>query len=390
MFDMDQKALSKLGAQITTREIKQQPALWQETFAIYQKKLNEINHFLKTIISAHEKVRVIFTGAGTSAYVGNTLVPYLTKAGDSEHFIFESIATTDVVASPDRYLKPETPTILVSFARSGNSPESVTAVHLADQLISHLWKITITCAEQGRLAQESVADPKNLLLLMPPLSNDQGFAMTGSFTCMTLAALLVFDTSANDQKEQWIHSISKMGHEVVSREEEIQSIVNEHFNRLVYLGSGSLAGLVREAQLKVLELTAGKIAPLYDSSMGFRHGPKSFVDEHTLVFDFINNNNYTRQYDIDVMEEIKNDQIARRVVAIGVKKETNFRGENFFFSNGDADLPDGYLALPDIMFAQTLALLTAVKLHNLPDTPSPSGTVNRVVKGVKIHTYSKS
>ena len=50
-------------------------------------------------------------------------------------------------------------------------------------------------------------------------------------------------------------------------------------------------------------------------------------------------------------------------------------------------LPDGYLALADIMVAQTVALLTSIKVGNKPDTPSPTGTVNRVVKGVTIYDY---
>ena len=165
--------------------------------------------------------------------------------------------------------------------------------------------------------------------------------------------------------------------------------MNRDFNRIVYLGSGSLAGLAREAQLKVLELTAGKITTVFDSSMGFRHGPKSFVNEQTLLFDFISNNPYTRQYDIDMLEEANGDQIAAGVVAIGQKSITRFSGENFELTKGTALLPDGYLVLADVLFAQTISLLSSIKVGNTPDTPSPTGTVNRVVKGVTIHSYEK-
>ena len=74
---------------------------------------------------------------------------------------------------------------------------------------------------------------------------------------------------------------------------------------LPILGSGPFVGLAHEAQLKILELAAGINATSWDSSMGYRHGPKSFVDEHTLVFDFVSNNPYTRQYDLDILDEIK-------------------------------------------------------------------------------------
>ena len=71
---------------------------------------------------------------------------------------------------------------------------------------------------------------------------------------------------------------------MLSREEELNEIVNLDFERIVYIGSGSLAGLTREAQLKILELTAGKVATIFDSSMGFRHGPKSFINENNNVW----------------------------------------------------------------------------------------------------------
>ncbi|ERI05825.1 hypothetical protein HMPREF9069_00562 [Atopobium sp. oral taxon 810 str. F0209] len=50
-------------------------------------------------------------------------------------------------------------------------------------------------------------------------------------------------------------------------------------------------------------------------------------------------------------------------------------------------MPELYLGLPYILFAQTVALNTSIKVGNTPDTPSPTGTVNRVVKGVSIHPF---
>lgn len=135
-------------------------------------------------------------------------------------------------------------------------------------------------------------------------------------------------------------------------------------------------------------MTAGKIATIFDSSMGFRHGPKSFVNEKTLLFDFVNNHPYTRQYDLDILEEVDADQIALKTIAVAQKGEVNFSGETFELTS-DVQLADAYLALPMIVFAQTLALLTSIKVKNLPDTPSSTGTVNRVVKGVIIHDYHK-
>lgn len=370
-------------------KIKQQPELWVEAFDYYRGNEQKIHSFLKEIkAEATSKVRVIFTGAGTSAYVGGTIVPYLNKTGDTDAFVFESIGTTDIVASPKDYLNEEDWTILVSFARSGNSPESIATVDVANKIVRNIRHVTITCAADGSLAKSAENDTENLLLLMPDRSNDQGFAMTGSFSCMTLSALLVFDQASADKKKRFVDSIVELGTKVIRKEGENSALLGTDFKRIVYLGSGSLYGLTREAQLKVLELTAGKISTMFDSSMGFRHGLKSFVDEQTLVFGFVNNDVYTRQYDLDILKEVYHDQIADQTIAIAQTiEEDEYEGKIFSFETEDALLPEGYLALPFVMVAQTISLLSSVKIGNTPDTPSASGTVNRVVKGVTIHDY---
>ena len=388
MFSKTDAELEKLGAKITTREIEQQPELWQQTWSIYQNNKNKITDFLDQINQKWGKVRVIFTGAGTSAYVGNTIMPYLQKNGDRKKYDFEAIDTTKIVSTPEDYLAKDTPTILVSFARSGNSPESVATVELAKKLVTNLYQIAITCAPEGHLAQDLEGDPTGLVLLMPEKSLDQGFAMTGSFSCMSLMALLVFDTLSDEKKEHIVSQIAQMGKSVIEREDEIQSLVDIDFNRITYIGSGSLGGLAEETRLKILELTAGEVAALFDTSMGLRHGPKSFLDKKTIVFDFVSNNTYTRQYDLDILNEIRDDQIVPLVMAVGQEKEgQDFSGKSFMFAEKEL-LPDAYLALPDVMFGQTIALLTSIKVNNKPDTPSPTGTVNRVVKGVTIHEFN--
>jgi tagatose-6-phosphate ketose/aldose isomerase len=389
MFSLSKEELQRQGAENTTREIYQQPELWHETFTNYQKHAEKLRQLLADAKqqAGDRPIRVIFTGAGTSQYVGDTVVPFLNYHGDTKQFIFQSIGSTDIVATPREYLIPEETTILVSFARSGNSPESLAAVEIVNQLVDNIYHIVITCAPDGLLATQLSEKKENLVLLMPNKANDAGFAMTSSFSCMTLTALLIFDQTSCLQKEEYVNQLSKLGKEIIQRESEILEFLKSDFHRIIYLGSGSLAGLTREAQLKVLELTAGKIATVFDSSLGFRHGPKSFVDEQTLVFLFVSNDSYTQKYDVDMLEEIKKDGIALRVVGIG-QKANLFSGDSFEMV-ADSLLPDGYLALADIVVAQTIALLCSVKVGNTPDTPSPSGTVNRVVKGVTIYPYEK-
>ncbi len=387
MFKLEEQKLKDLGAIITTNEIKQQPELWLETYEIYKSNKEKLSKFIDKIGNNHGQFRVIFTGAGTSAYVGNSILPYLKNKNDIRKYIFEAIPTTDIVSNPYDYLKKDVPTLLISFARSGNSPESLAALNLGKQIVDNFYHLAITCNPEGELAKMTKNDENNYLLLMPSKSNDRGFAMTGSFSCMMLSAILIFDSLEDDVEKSYIHTIIEMGRTVIDREDEIHELINKDFDRVVYLGSGGLGGLTEEAQLKLLELTAGKIATVYNSPMGFRHGPKSFIDEKTFVFEFVSNCSYTRKYDLDVLEEIKRDKIAKLTCAVSVKNDSNFSGIKFEFGEKYNKLPDVYLAMPYILFAQTIALFVSIKVGNRPDTPSATGTVNRVVKGVTIYEY---
>lgn len=386
MFQTDVETLTSMGAQITTAEIKQQPEIWRDAYQIYLANKEGVDAFLAEARAMGEgRLSVVFTGAGTSDYVGDTVAPYLRHAGNTDLYDFKPIATTDIVSAPRDFLRADDPTLVVSFARSGNSPESLAAVQVCKQFVKNVKFLNITCAPEGKLAVESADDP-NAYTILIPRANDKGFAMTGSYSCMTLISTLIFDEAPEDQKAAWVETAAKMGEAVIEREDEIAALLAGDFNRVTYLGSGSFGGLAQEAQLKILELAHGLVATSYDTSMGYRHGPKSFVDDKTLVFVFVNNDPYTRQYDIDILNEIGGDKIAEHTVAVQQVAQTVYEGESFDFAGFEV-LPEGYLALPFVMFAQVISLLNSVRVGNTPDTPSPTGTVNRVVKGVTIHPF---
>lgn len=385
MLDYSKEELIELGAEITTREIYQQPQVWQEAFDTYKANQADIEAFLQMIDRKHDYIKVILTGAGTSAYVGDTLIPYFKSIYDERKWNFNAIATTDIVASPLHHLHKDIPTVLVSFARSGNSPESVATVDLAKQIVDELYQITITCAAEGKLAQQAQGDEKNLLLLQPEPSNDAGFAMTSSFTSMMLTALLVFDKADLTIKEEKVAALIELSQQILNQVDTIQNLVNLDFNRVIYLGAGPFFGLAHEAQLKILELTAGQVATMYESPVGFRHGPKSLINEQTIVLLFGSVNPYTKQYDLDLIKEVAGDQIARKVVLLTDKKEALAQVEQVEMNNRLLD--DIYRTFPYIIFGQLFALLTSLKVNNRPDTPSPTGTVNRVVQGVVIHPF---
>ena len=370
----------------TAKEIIQQPDTWRESVKNLIKNKIEIKSFIDSFLSKKE-FRIILTGAGTSAFAGEVCEPYLTSLLNKR---VEAIATTDLVASPKSYFIKDIPTLLVSFARSGNSPESVHAVNLASQLVDDLYQIVITCNENGKLAKNTVNDEKSLLLLMPPQTNDLGFAMTSSFTTMVLNAMAVFNI---DNIENFSSDVDKLSNSVndfiEDNIEKVTSLANEDFERIVYLGSSTSKGIARESALKVLELTAGKVNASYDTPLGFRHGPKSVVDDETVSVIYISNDEYTRKYDLDLAKEMLAHKKNDKVVIVGDNIEEDilnktdyvFNVENINYTVENEVL----LPLQQIIFGQMLSFLKSVNLGITPDNPCPTGEVNRVVKGVILH-----
>ena len=373
---LDVNKLEERDFKNTYTEIFAQADTWEEVYGLYEERKAEIEKFLAGF---DKDTKVIFTGAGTSEYVGNIAQDYLKTHGD---FDFESIATTDLVSAPYLHFKKNQKTLLVSFARSGNSPESLAAVKLGEQIVDDFYNLPITCAHDGKLAVNLKDDKNSYVFLNPAITNDKGFAMTNSFSSMLLAALLIFDTSLEDKKDL-VEKLAAIARDTYEKAEEIEKLVDFDFDRVAYLGSGPLGKLTKEARLKILELTAGDVVTIFDSSMGFRHGPKSFINDKTLVVSFVSANDYTRKYDLDILDEIKADGIAPKIIA--VTNEDVDRDYQFILDSQGVN--DAYLAVAYVVIAQLISLITSLRVGNTPDNPSKSHTVNRVVKGVTIHEY---
>lgn len=372
------------GAVNTVREIAQQPRLWREVGQLVAASRDSLDAFLRPL-TARGDLRVVLTGAGTSAYAGQVL-----RAGLARRLGLrvDAIATTDLVADPRGCLAEDVPTLLVSFARSGDSPESVAAADLADQVLSEVHHLVITCNEQGALALNHADLPTSHVLLMPAAANDQGFAMTSSFTCMALAALLALGGRAYDGIAERLAGAAESILKDDASDRAIGDLVGRAPERVVYLGSGALKGLAEESALKMLELTGGTVVAVADSSMGFRHGPKAVLNDRTVVIVYVSNDPYTRQYDEDIVAELRGNLPGGAVVTVAagaLRASGADVGADAWPLPGLDGVDDVALALPSVVYAQLLALRTSLAGGIRPDQPFPSGEVNRVVRGVILH-----
>lgn len=351
-FNTDAKIIE--DSAYVLREIEQQPAIWMQTYELIRSMKEELQEFLK------DYEEVIFTGAGTSEFVGNTVYRSLCENGKKNVY---SIGTTDLLSHPQLYFDKTKKTVLVSCARSGNSPESVAVVELANRFLEEQVKhLILTCNPKGKLAQYGKREERALLVLMPEGTNDLSYAMTSSFTSMVLSGYLCFHLNTLDQQLSYVDWIVKNGDKVLNEySSDLKKIVkNRAFDRLVYLGSGNLKGLAQEASLKALELSAGKLSTMYDSPLGYRHGPSAFVKERfsALIVCLFTGDEYADAYTLDMLKEMKgyeNEHNFFLVIAPDTKADYASYCDGAIKFEGTG-IPECYLALPYILAAQLIAV----------------------------------
>lgn len=366
----------------TAKEIYTQVDIWSKAVDNYEAFKEKIENFLDKV---GRDTQVIFTGAGTSEYVGNILAPMLNRMQKGD---FYSIATTDIVNNPLNYLKKDKKILLVSFARSGNSPESVATINLANKLVKEVYHLFITCNPEGELALMAKTDEfkdNTLVLMMPEGSNDKGFAMTSSFSSMLMTAMLVFYDKTNVSNMREV--ISLVTKERDEKLELIKAIANEDQDRIIVLGDGPFKGLAEELTLKVMELTAGKVVAKSDTTLGFRHGPKSIINNKTIVFLALSNDSYSKKYALDILSEMNSENVADNIVCYSLNKDEKLEESTKLIVSADVEENIEKAIFTYLIYGQIYAFFKSQYFNLTTDNPFPSGEVNRVVKKFQIHNF---
>ena len=371
------------GAAHTAREIAQQGDCWRKIPQLLAQTPASIKQLVQHSLTRHGDA-IVFSGAGTSAYVGEILAaalqPYTSAYCLARH-------STDIVSNPAAAVAHGAQGVMFAFARSGNSPESLDSLDKLHAVAPAVTPIGITCNPNGALAQKA-ARGEGLACLMPEETHDLSFVMTSSFSTMTLftAALCreALGLPALDSD-----SAATAADRIVRTFWE-SPVLNAlaQAKRLIFLGSNALWGAARESALKILEMTAGAIPTMAETALGFRHGPKSLIDADTAVIIFASNDAYTQQFDRDIAVEVLNSR-ARTVLVISSPAFLARYPElaEHGLATFPDEAPDEVAACLAVIHAQLLGLRAAMDRAISADNPCPSGDVNRVVQGVTLYPY---
>jgi tagatose-6-phosphate ketose/aldose isomerase len=363
----------------TLREILQQPSSWVRTSAQMAALAPELRGCVEDVRN------VVLTGSGSSEYAGHCVrLTLQNRLGVNTLAIGGGVLLTHSVQA----LPPGSPALLVSIARSGDSPESVGAVSLLLDKEPGLRHLILTCNVSGKLATSFQNDPRVHVIALDDGTNDRSLVMTSSFTNLVIATQFLGFLDDPGLYQTRCRRLSDIVTELFeSHFGTLARVAAMDFKRTVFLGSGSRFGAAREAALKMLEMTAGQVVAMAETYLGLRHGPMSYVHADTLVVCFLSSDATVRAYELDLIRELDQKNLGMLKIVVGDAVPSDIVREQDIVIDcpGLADVGDDAAPVIDVAVGQLLGFFRCLREGLRPDSPSESGVINRVVQNFTLH-----
>ncbi|HZO57693.1 MAG TPA: SIS domain-containing protein, partial [Bryobacteraceae bacterium] len=283
----------------TLAEIWQQPEVWVDS-------ASKVVLFADQWSARIQRAKsIVLTGSGSSFFAGKCLELALQERLNVP---VQAIESGELLQLRPGALPPGRPLLVVSFARSGDSPESC-------GLVSHLLAtepdiehIVITCNPQGRLVRTwgtggIQPDPRVTVLTLDERTCDRSLVMTSSFTSLAVAgAGLGYRANEWEEYESAVNTLARSVADLLANSlDMVEAFPIERIDRMIAVGSGALQGAALEVSLKMLEMTDGGVLTRAETCLGLRHGPMCALHERTLTFLPLSNDHYRRAFQVDLL-----------------------------------------------------------------------------------------
>ena len=389
LLDLSTEEKIERGLLYTPAEIAQQPATWESTFRIFQEQRTAMAEFLRDAgfsDSAARKPTVFLIGAGTSDYVGRSLVHLLRRLWKCEVI---AIPSTSLLTLDEGFLVPDQHYLWISFSRSGDSPEGVSVLENAFLRHPEINHIVVSCNAEGQMTRWAAGKPQVFAVALEDAVNDRGLAMTSSFSNMVVFGQCLAHIRDVSTYEPILHRLIEAGTSFLpTAGDAAEALAAEPYQRVCFIGSGALEGAAVESALKVLELTAGRILTMSESVMGLRHGPMAALDQSTLLVAFLSSDANVARYERDLLRELMRKRLVQTQVAVGGRSELPEDGfaTRYIAPGIRTAVPDDCRPPVDVLLGQLLGLFFSLRCNLMPDQPSPDGVISRVVRNVKIYS----
>ena len=274
---------------------------------------------------------------------------------------------------------PEIPAdgLLISIARSGDSPESVGVVELIRRVRPDVRHLALMCNEQGQLAKTTGVTA----ILLDPRTNDRSLAVTSAYSNLVLAGLALRHAGRLQEVVAAVSDRTRAA--LATLDASARDIAESPVSRVTVLTPPALFGAAREASLKVLEMTDGAVVSMPETFVGVRHGPMTFLRDNELVLCLLSSDMHLRRYEEDLLFELRAKKLGR-IVAVATAPLDRTLADHIVQANAP-ELTDELRTPFEIVFPQLLAYHLSVGLGLNPDVASPRGVINRVVQGMRVH-----
>jgi tagatose-6-phosphate ketose/aldose isomerase len=382
LFGRPEAEQQRLGYFHTLREICQQPWTWLGTCD----RMIALQDGLRKDVAGIRSLAL--TGSGSSEYAAECVCLQLQN---ELGICTESISGGAVLMHGGKTLPLGRPGLLVSLARSGDSPESSAAVELLLDTEPEFRHLVVTCNEHGRLARAWRAHEKVHVITLPAETQDKSLVMTSSFTNLLLAARFIGMLERPDEYRKLCERLGQITEGLIrSSFDVLAKVAATDFRRVVFLGSGSRFAASREAALKMLELTSGRVTTLCETYLGFRHGPMSYVQDDTLIVCHLSCDSTIRAYELDLLQELDRKKLGLSKVIVGenIPDSAVRDGDEAIECRGLNELGDEETATVHVVAAQLLSFFRCLEEGLQPDSPSEGGIINRVVEKFPLHIPS--
>lgn len=390
LLDLPEQEKSERGLVHTPREIWQQPDTWRVTYELCAARQPELNAAVRQAgigRGSTSSPTVYLVGAGTSDYTGRALAPLLRRRWGCDVW---PLPSTTLLTEFEEFHRAGREYFWISFSRSGESPEGVALLERALTRYPQIRHLVITCNPQAPMAQLCAKhSDRAFALVLDDAVNDRGLAMTSSFSNMLLAGQCVAHLDDFPQFGDVVSQLSEVGHQFLPIAGEAASEATAlGCTRACFVGSGVLRAVADECTLKVVELSAGKITTLAETPLGLRHGPMSSVDDQTIFVTFLSGEPRRRGYELDLLREINRKRLGKIRLAV-----TSGDGRDVA-ELADCSLPlglapgfdDHYRPVLDVILGQSIGLFASMRSGLMPDQPSPTGTITRVVQPIQLYS----
>jgi tagatose-6-phosphate ketose/aldose isomerase len=368
---------ARLGYGHTLREIAQQPVTWLET----ADRLCEHGAAIAQSLDGVESV--VLTGSGSSIYAAECIAPALQRALGRP---VSAVPAGLILTHPETCLPPAGSFLVVSLARSGNSPESRAAVDWLLETRPTARHLLITCNSEGALATSYAGRREVRTIVLDEKTNDRSLVMTSSFTNLVLAGLAL--AGAPEASQVRASGLARAAASLLREQADaIAGLARSAFGSVLYLGSGCRLGSARESALKMLEMNGGDVWTHAESYLGLRHGPMSAIRPDTLVVAFLSSDETVRAYERDLLVELDRKALGARRVVVGSGVPPAMLGARggVVLDSGPRASADEDLTLVDALAGQLLAFFRCLDAGYHPDSPSEQSVITRVVSGFEIH-----